>query len=90
MAIRDVVVEINGLAGVFLREDLVDVRSVLWVDVETWPTYPSEGHRLFAAGKGGYEAARGHLEAEFALGILGDGDWETVGDHDEVLRVGTV
>jgi len=48
VAIRDVVVEVDGLAGVLLHEPLVDMSSVLGVDVETWPSDPSEGHRLFA------------------------------------------
>jgi len=87
VAIRDIVVEVDGLAGVLFHELLVDIRSIFGVDVETRPPDPSEGHRLFATRQGGHEATRGHLEVEFALCILGYGDWETVGDHDEMLRV---
>ena len=90
VAIRDIVVEVDGLAGVFLHEYLVDVRSVLRVDVETRPSNPSESHGLFATGKGGYETTRGHLEVVLPLGILGNCDWETVGDNDEVLGPGNV
>ena len=90
VAIRDVVVEVDGLAGVLLHEPLVDVSSVLGIDVETRPSDPSEGHGLFATREGGYETTRGHLEVVLAFGILGDGNWEAVRDHDEVLRVGDV
>ena len=90
VAIRDIVVEIDGLTGVVLHESLVDIGPVLGVDVEARPSNPSEGHRFFATRQGGYETTRGHFEVVFAVRILGDGDWETVGDHDEVLGVGDV
>ena len=85
MAICDVVVEIDGLAGVFLHEPFVDIRSVLGVDVEARPSDPSEAHRLFATREGGHEPTRGHLEVVFALSILGNGNWKTVGDYYEML-----
>ena len=90
VTIRDIVVEVDRLAVVFLHEPLVDDRSVLGVDVEARPSDPGEGHRFFATGQRGNKTTRGHFEVVFAFCILGDGDRETVGNHDEMLRVGNV
>jgi hypothetical protein len=83
--IREIVVEIDGLTGILFHEPLVDYWPVLDRDVESWPTYPCEGHGLFAARQCGDEASRGHLEMVFALCILGDRDREPVGHDDETL-----
>ena len=85
VAVGDVVIEVYCLTRVLLHETLVDYRPVLGRDIETRPTDPSEAHRLLRAGKGGDESAGGHFEVIFALGILCDGDWKSVGDDDEML-----
>ena len=85
MTVCDVVVEVDCLTRVLLHKALVNYGSVLWGDVETRPANPSKTHRLFCSGEGGDEAARGHFEVVFALIILGDGNWKTIGDHDEML-----
>lgn len=84
VAVCDVVVEVDSLAGVLIHEAAVDEGSVLGGDEEARPADPGEGHGFFAAGEGGDEPAGGHLEVVLALGILVDGDGETVGDDDEV------
>lgn len=84
VAVGDVVVEVDGLAGVLVAEAGVDERAVFGGDEEAGPADPGEGHALFAAGEGGDEAAGGHLEVVLARGVLGDGDGEAVGDDDEV------
>lgn len=85
MTICDVVVEVDGLAGVLVHEASVDDGTILWGDEEAWPADPGERHGFLGAGEGGDEPAGGHFEVVFALGIFGDGDGETVGDDDEVL-----
>jgi len=85
VSVGDVVVEVYCLARVLLHEALVNYGPVLGRDIEPRPADPSETHGLFRAGKGGDEAARGHLEVVFTMNILCDCNWETVGDHDEML-----
>lgn len=85
MTICDVVVEVDGLAGVLVHEAFIDDGTILWGDEEAGPADPGERHGFLGAGEGGDESTGGHFEVVFALGIFGDGDGETVGDDDEML-----
>lgn len=51
VSVCDVIVEIDGLAGVLLHQPLVDDGAILWRNEETRPANPGEGHGLFAAGE---------------------------------------
>jgi len=84
VAISDVIVEVYGLARVLLLQALVDEGPILWRNEETWPSDPCEVERLFEAGEGRYEPARGHFEVVLAMGVLVNGYRQTIGDDDEV------
>lgn len=78
VTVRDIVVQVDGLARVLLLQTAVDDRSVLGRNEEAWPANPREGHGLFATRKRRDETAGRHLEVVLARGILVDGNGETV------------
>lgn len=84
MAVSNIIVEVDCLAGVFIHEALVDIWTILWRDKEPRPTDPGEVQRLFEAREGRYKSTRGHLEVVFTRSILGDRYRQPVGDDDEM------
>ena len=86
----DIVVEIDGQAGILFHEPLVDDGAVLVGDEEARPSNPSKVDGSLEAREGRYETSRGHFKVIFALCILGDCDGEAIGDDYEVLCVSEI
>lgn len=86
VAVCELVVEIDCLAGVLLHEPAVDDLAVLLWDVEARPADPGEVELLLAARERRDEAARAHLEVVLARGILGDRDGQTIRNDDQATR----
>lgn len=74
----DLVVDEHGQTRVLLKQFLLDESAIFLRNVESRPANPCKLHHALETGQCRDESTRGHLVLVSAIGVLGDGDGQSV------------